>query len=600
MKSQKHGLGRQDEQGGDACRAELEQALAQRSLAVRYRPVAALSQCQVHGHLALGYGPKDSPVRSLERYFVHARLAGLLPKLTRRYLEAVLEGYAEGEGRLLLSMPALAVATLGEAAAQALGKAIRKTGRAAESLVVVHPGILSRDAECLEHTRAFTQALRPLGVAVATRGFCCAPRDLDLWAGWQPQLILLDEEHFEDLDGQAPALDRLRRYIAEAHELGRQVLAQGIGGQTQLSLAEELGCDLVAGDFIGKASVKPYQMLSAAAFKAIRKHCACVEGPQPSGPSNLLDRLLVAHPPVGPDTQAEAVFHAFEIDPELRALAVVEDGRPLGIISRYEMVDNMARPFRHELFGRKPCARFMDPEPLTLDVRVGLPELMDQVIQAPPRHLISGFIVTDNGAYLGMGAVQDLMREITSMQLEAARYANPLTQLPGNVPINQHLDSLLAAGLRCVVAYCDLDHFKPFNDVYGYAKGDEIILLTARCLKDSLDPDLDFLGHVGGDDFVVIYRSTDWRARCEQVLLRFGEAVLSFFSPSDIEQGGYLTSNRKGDLEFHPLASLSIGAVEAEPGAYASHLAVAAVAAEVKKRAKAIKGNSLYVNQRRP
>jgi GGDEF domain-containing protein len=171
--------------------------------------------------------------------------------------------------------------------------------------------------------------------------------------------------------------------------------------------------------------------------------------------------------------------------------------------------------------------------------------------------------------------------------------------LPGNVPLNQKIDNLLGEQVPFVVAYCDLDHFKPFNDVYGYARGDEIILLTARVLNDAIVPECDFLGHIGGDDFVMIFRSLDWRQRCEQALKDFGEEIQAFFSPSDIAQGGYLATNRKGEMEFCGLTSLSIGAVEIEPGVYANHLSVAGVAAEVKKKAKAIAGNSLYVNKRK-
>jgi diguanylate cyclase (GGDEF)-like protein len=240
----------------------------------------------------------------------------------------------------------------------------------------------------------------------------------------------------------------------------------------------------------------------------------------------------------------------------------------------------------------------MDTQPLVVDIGVSLPELSEIVVGADPRHLISGFIITDRGRYLGMGSVQDLVREVTAMQMEAAKYANPLTQLPGNVPINQHIDNLLAVQAPCCIAYCDLDHFKPFNDVYGYAKGDEVIQLTARALTGVCDGERDFVGHIGGDDFVMILRSEDWQERCRVALDRFGEEIRLFFSHDDIERGGYITENRKGELEFHRLTSLSIGAVEALPGMFQNHLQVSKVAAEVKKRAKAIPGNSLFVNQR--
>ena len=271
---------------------------------------------------------------------------------------------------------------------------------------------------------------------------------------------------------------------------------------------------------------------------------------------------------------------------------------PIGLIARYDMVDNMARPYRHELYGRKPCTRFMDKEPLTVDIHLPLSELSEILVRAHPRHLISGFIITDAGRYLGIGSVQDLVREVATMQMEAAKYANPLTLLPGNVPINQYIDNLLVAGEPCAIAYCDLDHFKPFNDVYGYARGDDVIRLTARILTEVCDSERDFVGHIGGDDFVLVFRSADWQARCEQALRMFGEEILGFFSHDDIESGGYVTENRKGAMEFHALTSLSIGVTEVKPGAFRSHLEVSVVAAEVKKKAKGIKGNSLYVNRR--
>ena len=104
---------------------------------------------------------------------------------------------------------------------------------------------------------------------------------------------------------------------------------------------------------------------------------------------------------------------------------MVKSDIPIGLIVRYEMVDNMARPYRHELYGRKPCARFMDEDPLTVDVRLPLSELAEILVAAHPRHLISGFIITDHEDYVGMGSVQDLVREITVMQMDAAKYSNP-------------------------------------------------------------------------------------------------------------------------------------------------------------------------------
>jgi len=584
----------------ESCGNEVEEAIASRNFSARFRPVVSLDSCQIHGHFARVYGPADSPVRDMARYFSMARELGLVDKLCSRYFEAVLQPFGNSDvgGVLLLTLPAACLEDLGDETAHLLAKALKKHQVPAERVMAVCPSMPYASHPGRSAIRSLLKQLRQLGVGLAAQGLGCGLDEEVFPDDWPPQLLMLDEHHFEDMDIKAASLDRLCALIGDEAEQGRQVLAQGINTSSQFNLVRTLGIAMVAGDFIGKFSSKPYDMLSAAAFQAIHKReGGAVSAPQETG--RLLDRMLVKRQPVDPGTPAEEVFQVFETEPELRAIAVVRDGLPVGLISRYEMIDKMARPFRHELFGRRPCERFMDPEPLTMDVGINLTELTDLVIRADPRHLVSGFIVTEKGRYLGMGAVQDLVREITAMQIEAAKYANPLTQLPGNVPLNQKVDNLLADRTHFVVAYCDLDHFKPFNDVYGYARGDEIIQLTARVLNDAIVPECDFLGHIGGDDFVMIFRSEDWKSRCEEALKDFGEEILAFFSPSDIAQGGYLATNRKGEMEFCGLTSLSIGVVEIEPGTYANHLAVAGVAAEVKKKAKAIAGNSLYVNKRK-
>ena len=86
----------------------------------------------------------------------------------------------------------------------------------------------------------------------------------------------------------------------------------------------------------------------------------------------------------------------------------------------------------------------------------------------------------------------------------AARYANPLTSLPGNIPISQHIAALIESGEPFATCYCDLNNFKPFNDVYGYWRGDDMIRLCADIIRRNSDPQRDFVGHVGGDDFVML------------------------------------------------------------------------------------------------
>jgi diguanylate cyclase (GGDEF)-like protein len=215
-----------------------------------------------------------------------------------------------------------------------------------------------------------------------------------------------------------------------------------------------------------------------------------------------------------------------------------------------------------------------------------------------PYHLTLGYIITDRGHYHGMGSGHDLLREITQMQIAAARYANPLTHLPGNVPINEQIDQLLESGTPFCACYFDLDHFKPYNDVYGFRKGDEIIKLTSKLLLEEVHPELDFVGHIGGDDFIALFKSDDWEQRCHRLLEKFALAVTAHFEDEDVLRGGIEAEDRQGNRTFHPITSLSIGAVLVDPEKFHSHHEVAAATSSAKKQAKKILGNSLFLNRR--
>jgi len=579
-----------------SCAKELDTILAEGTLQASFRPIADFDRCEILGYLASVRGPAGMLHGSYGRLASTSRKLGRLHEFTLAALGTIGRRLIESQvgGLIFVPVPEGAIEAGGQPLAEAIGRLVTSEVTIAERLVLLLSGIDSTSADLAV---GWIKHIRSYGVQIAARSFGCDLADEQIWSHGLPDFVFLDEAMFECIDLASISSTELTAKLAEVTGAGPVAVADGIRTSNEFNALKHLGIKHGAGDFFGGSSLTPAHALSAAAHKAI----AAASGrntKDPRTPGGVLERLLVHPPTVTPATNAEEVFHLFERTPQLRALAVVEGSSPRGLISRYDMIDNMARPYRHELFGRKPCARFMDPKPLVIDFGVSLQELSQIVVGADPRHIVSGFIVTSHGDYLGMGSVQDLVREITSMQLEAAKYANPLTQLPGNVAINEHIDKLLADGEPCCIAYCDLDHFKPFNDVYGYAKGDEVILLTARVLSEFCDAERDFLGHIGGDDFVIIFRSDDWVERCKRALERFGAGILEFFNPDDIGRGGYVTENRKGAMEFHKLTSLSIGGVEATPGVFENHLQISVIAAEVKKRAKSIPGNSLYINKR--
>jgi GGDEF domain-containing protein len=254
-----------------------------------------------------------------------------------------------------------------------------------------------------------------------------------------------------------------------------------------------------------------------------------------------------------------------------------------------------------DIFDKRSCVEVMDPNPLVFDVSTPLRAMSDAMANLDERLLIDGFIVTRDGSYLGSGRSSDLLKAVSDLQVHSARYANPLTLLPGNVPIDNHLDRLIEAAETFAAVVWDIDHFKPFNDVYGYRIGDDIIRLAARVLTQAADPQLDFVGHIGGDDFVMVLGSSDWEDRLTRVCQAFDAGVRSFFSAEHLAAGGYITLNRQNQPSFHPLPTISAGAVLHLPGSFDSARALSAALAEPKRVAKGrVGGSRFFVDRRTP
>ena len=108
-----------------------------------------------------------------------------------------------------------------------------------------------------------------------------------------------------------------------------------------------------------------------------------------------------------------------------------------------------------------------------------------------------------------------------------------------------------------------------------------------------------FTGHIGGDDFVVVFRTADWKERCERILLQFDLVIREFYSPKDLEQGGIWAASRTGESVFYPVLSLSCGVVHPDPYRCISYHEVAELAAQAKKEAKKRDGSYLFVSRRR-
>ncbi len=181
------------------------------------------------------------------------------------------------------------------------------------------------------------------------------------------------------------------------------------------------------------------------------------------------------------------------------------------------------------------------------------------------------------------------------------RAQSPLTGLPGNVRIEEEIDKRVAAGDLFAILYADLDHFKAYNDHYGFTRGDQAIQHTARLIQDlalSVGGDDIFVGHVGGDDFVVVCHADHAVVIAERIVERFEQDAPGLYDPEDRERGHIEVVNRRGESQRFPFLSLSIGIATSAHRRFEHYAQAVAVATEMKTFIKGTPGSSWAVDRR--
>lgn len=579
---------------------EIETILGHGLLTSVFQPIVDLKNGTVTGHEGLIRGPANSSLSAPTALFQAAGEHGLLPALDAACRTTIMRDFSKTglQSKIFLNTrPDSLTISYPDAGRKQL--VMSDVGISLSQIVI-------EITEC-EPTNDYG-ALRDAAAHYREQGLRIAIDDLGegfsslrLWSELMPEYVKIDKHFIRGINLDPVKLQFVRSIQHIAAKSGTLVIAEGIETEAELQTVCSLGIPYGQGYFLGRPSPCPTTTL-AGNVTSILDACASKELTRASFPARkqtTAASIRLSVPIASAVTTNNDVYDLFLANPKVQSIPVVENGIAVGIINRLKMIDRFARQFQRELLGRKSCSLMMDLDPLTVELGTSLQDLSHLIVESDPHHLWTGFIIADNGRYAGVGTGHDLMRELTQLQIHAARYANPLTQLPGNVPINERLEQLSQQGVPFTVCYCDLDHFKPFNDLYGYRKGDEVIELTADILCAYSDPHIDFVGHIGGDDFIIVFQSADWEYRTKMMLDKFSTDTRILYEAKDWNCGGYMSENRQGAQVFNPLISISFGIVLFDPPHNYTHHQISAAAAEAKAQAKKIPGNSIFIERRK-
>ncbi len=572
---------------------EIIRILDGRLLTPHFQPIVSLAQKKIMGYEALIRGPSDSALRSPIDLFTVADQFNLSIRLEFLCREITIQRYADLgiKEKLFINASPLVLLQPEFKKGETL-RLLSQYGVNPRSVIIELTE--HQPADNYDIMRTSAKHYRSMGFEIALDDLGTGYSGLRLWAELLPEYVKIDKHFINGLHEDKVKLNFVRSIQSMATSLNCNVIAEGIETEDEFKAIEKLGIAHAQGYYFARPTAMPLNKVNGLLFinelvnnyKAVSlNHTTAI---------NIIRDVT----PISSKTTINDVMYLFHHNNELTVLPLVDDNRATGIIFRDKFLTKLfSSRYGIDLHGKNPIKMFVENVPLSIDKNMPI-DLVSKQLTSSPSHE-PAFIITDNGEYLGIGTLLDLLAEFTRLQIENAKHANPLTLLPGSVPINNQVNQLLANKMPFAFGYFDLDNFKPFNDVYGYDAGDEIIKVVANILTNQIPDDSGQICHIGGDDFIVIFTCDDWLKRCENLLEIFKNTVPAYYRDTDVKSGGIYTENRQGEKCFFPLISLSIGLVDpVSTSLCRSHVDIADLASEAKKMAKKSVGNSLFINQR--
>lgn len=398
-------------------------------------------------------------------------------------------------------------------------------------------------------------------------GFCVAIDDFGIGlSGYKmlyhttPNIIKIDRFFLSDVDSDSKKKLLARQMVQLSTLMGCRVIAEGVETQAELLVCKEIGCHLVQGYFIQRPTLD----CSLLTLKYTDVNTLSLSEKRISGDQAIIRKRLEILKAVTIGDSMEILLEEFNADPKLFLIPIVDtQGAPMGIIHEHRLKSIIYSPFGRSLIQNSSSnfsiiETYLETIPV-VDVTMPLETIVE--LFSLHEHA-QGVLVVESSKYIGYLSARVMIEAVHERNLIRARDQNPLSRLPGNFMINEHIAHAFDSNSNSAFCYFDFDHFKPYNDHYGFRNGDRVIVLFAELMHKVLLNEY-FIGHIGGDDFFagsVIKNDAmfeEFCTRIRQLIYQFGEDVREFYSAEDRVRGCIVAEDREGRSREFALLNVS-------------------------------------------
>ncbi|UUZ93744.1 EAL and GGDEF domain-containing protein [Paenibacillus sp. P25] len=572
-----------DRQG--ALRQELTEILERKGLSTIYQPIVSLMGGHVLGYEALTRGPRNSMLHAPVSLFTAAEEAGLLYPVERLARQkAIQNAWVGGGDELLFINISAQILNDPHFLPEQLMELLKAKGMKPQQVVfeITERSSIEDFGAALESLEQFRRQGYRIAIDDAGAGYS----SLQVIAELHPDFIKMDRSLIQELHK-----NKVKEYILEscvsfAQKMDIPLIAEGIETREELVKLTRMGVDYGQGYYLGRPGLKPAEVTGELTELIVlhrRKY-------DTAGSLWTIGDLSGACPIFERKTPISQVAQYFKDHLHVSGAVIVSGDCPVGLIMRERLFQELAGQYGFSLFWNRPIDQLMDAKPLIVDEQTPVEQVSQLATSREINNLYDLVIITSGGRMAGTASIRSILECITNARMESAKVASPLTGLPGNIQIHRELNKRLMDRRKFSVIYADLDYFKWFNDRYGFQRGDQLIQYTADCLQQSvalLGRPHDFVGHIGGDDFIVITASESPEKLCAEILRRFDQGVAAFYDP---EEWLYVQDRDGRRIESEGV-TISLSLVICETQEPVTTEQISQAAARLKKQSKAHRGS---------
>jgi EAL domain-containing protein (putative c-di-GMP-specific phosphodiesterase class I)/GGDEF domain-containing protein len=578
---------------------EFEVLLKNGLFAFVYQPIVSLRSGMIIGWEALIRGPEGTYFHKPDAIFPFAEESGWLSRLEKRWLEIALTGIGPMEAyqKIFLNVYPQTIFDR-QKKNEEIHDLLLGQGLKADNIVLE-----ITEKKKVQDYRLLHKSLkdfRKTGFQVAMDDVGAGFSDLQAIVEIRPNFIKIDMAFVRDIHSDAGKRVLLETFVILAEKINGEIIAEGIETENELKALMNIGVHCGQGYLIAKpAYPKPQvnESLCSGVFRAgYSSNNQILKQVYPIG--HIAEEAVC----VDAGMQTKDVKAVFDQELHLSGIVALEDSRPVGLIMRQHLDRYLGKRYGVDLYYNRPIHIVMDRSPLLVEEQTPIEKVSQLAMNREKLNLYDDIIVVSGPRLKGVVSVQKLLDQMTKIRVETAKGASPLTGLPGNISIEQELHLRHNGKEPFAVVFVDLDNFKSFNDQYGFEEGDRIILFTANLLKSVLNkyaPAGSFLGHIGGDDFILFLRPAYVEAFCRRFIRYFDRLIPKFYQARDLKDGKILGRDRDGNEKWIPVISVSLAHLDvAGEAGRIDFKEISLKVAQLKKYAKSLPG-SVYVKDRR-